>query len=263
MEIVEKYLNKEFGSFKVTEYLGYYCHGQSKYRRHYFKKVCVFCNRESNNTPGSLNDLMSRDNPTCPYCKGVINVHSNEKKCKRCEVWYPATSEYFVKSKSRRFGIHYYCKKCSLEKHRKLREDEDYRKKEYKGVLDREKRDPLFKLSRRIRVQIKNYMKINNVKKTKNCSSTKILGCSFLQFKEHIEKQFIDGMSWDNYGEWHYEHIIPISLGKTFDEVRELCHHTNYRPLWGIENSSKGNKIIMDIISEENKIRYKKFLDRV
>ena len=39
------------------------------------------------------------------------------------------------------------------------------------------------------------------------------------QLKEHIEKQFVDGMSWDNWGEWHIDHIKPVSK---FDKSEKI-----------------------------------------
>jgi len=50
-------------------------------------------------------------------------------------------------------------------------------------------------------------------------------------------------MSWENQGEWHFDHIIPISLAKTEAAVLALNHYTNLRPLWGNENIAKSNKV--------------------
>jgi 5-methylcytosine-specific restriction endonuclease McrA len=51
-------------------------------------------------------------------------------------------------------------------------------------------------------------------------------------------------MCWDNYGEWHIDHIIPISHGKNQKEIYKLNYYTNLRPLWKIENLKKSNKLI-------------------
>ena len=73
-----------------------------------------------------------------------------------------------------------------------------------------------------------------------------VLGCSPEYLKEHLEKQFSQGMSWDNYGfyGWHIDHKIPLSSAKTEEEVYQLCHYTNLQPLWAKDNLSKGGKII-------------------
>jgi hypothetical protein len=69
-----------------------------------------------------------------------------------------------------------------------------------------------------------------------------ILGCTIQEFKLHIESQFKDGMSWDNRGEWHIDHIMPLSMAKTEDELVRLNHYKNLRPLWAHENLSKSDK---------------------
>jgi hypothetical protein len=80
---------------------------------------------------------------------------------------------------------------------------------------------------------------------SKNNSTFSIIGCSPECLKEHLEKQFKEGMTWDKLGKQiHIDHIIPLSSAKTEEEVYKLCHYTNLQPLWAHENLSKGNKII-------------------
>ncbi len=51
-------------------------------------------------------------------------------------------------------------------------------------------------------------------------------------------------MNWDNYGEWHIDHIIPISKAKTLEDGKFLSRLENLQPLWALENQVKYNKII-------------------
>ena len=51
-------------------------------------------------------------------------------------------------------------------------------------------------------------------------------------------------MSWDNHGEWHIDHITPISYAKTEEDVLKLNHFSNFQPLWEFDNLSKGNRFI-------------------
>jgi hypothetical protein len=69
-----------------------------------------------------------------------------------------------------------------------------------------------------------------------------LIGCSITQLREHIEKQFTDGMSWDNYGKWHVDHIVPCSAFDLFDaSQQQACFHfTNLQPLWAKDNRAKG-----------------------
>lgn len=81
----------------------------------------------------------------------------------------------------------------------------------------------------------------------KSSKTATILGCSFNEFKIHIESQFVDGMTWDNRNKWHLDHIVPVSFGTSEEEILLLSHHSNFRPLWAIENLLK-----YDILTEES-----------
>jgi hypothetical protein len=63
-------------------------------------------------------------------------------------------------------------------------------------------------------------------------------------FPSSFQTKFIDGMNWDNRGEWHIDHIIPLSSAKSEEELRKLCHYTNLQPLWEKDNLKKSNKIL-------------------
>jgi hypothetical protein len=99
-------------------------------------------------------------------------------------------------------------------------------------------------MSENIRRRINHFLKTSNT--PKKGSTFNIVGCTPQFLKEHLEKQFKDGMSWDNYGlyGWHIDHILPLSSAKNEDEIYKLCHYTNLQPLWAKENLSKSNKII-------------------
>jgi hypothetical protein len=82
------------------------------------------------------------------------------------------------------------------------------------------------------------------LKDYKSGTSEWLLGCSIIEFRQHLEKQFVNGMKWENYGEWHIDHIIPCSsfdLSK-IDEQKKCFHYTNQQPLWKIDNLRKGNR---------------------
>jgi hypothetical protein len=106
---------------------------------------------------------------------------------------------------------------------------------------------PEIKISHNMRCRIKQFLKNNNVSK-KN-KTFEIVGCHPEFLKEHLEKQFKEGMSWENYGlyGWHIDHIIPLSSSKTEEEIYQLSHYTNLQPLWAEDNLKKGNKILKKI----------------
>jgi hypothetical protein len=98
----------------------------------------------------------------------------------------------------------------------------------------------IFKLKQNIRNSIIRYLK-----NPKSNNTEQILGCTFEELKQHIESQWVDGMSWDNWTKegWHIDHITPLSLATTEEELYKLNHYTNLQPLWASENQSKGSKI--------------------
>lgn len=102
-------------------------------------------------------------------------------------------------------------------------------------------------LADRIRTLIRNSLR--RAGHRKNTKTATLLGCSPAEFKSHIEKQLLPGMSWDNYGNghgrWNIDHIIPLAsfdLSKPENQLAAF-HFTNCRPLWAIENVIKGCKL--------------------
>ncbi len=103
-----------------------------------------------------------------------------------------------------------------------------------KREKDRRDNDPIYKMKINIRRRIRKFI-INKIGNT-----TDILGCSYDEVRVHISNNFKEGMSWDNYGEWHIDHIKPLALAKTKEDTCNLCHYTNLQPLWAIDNLKKG-----------------------
>lgn len=71
-----------------------------------------------------------------------------------------------------------------------------------------------------------------------------LLGCTPDQLIVHLEARFKPGMSWDNRGLWHIDHIKPCASFDLADpEQQKVCfHYTNLQPLWAGENMKKGAK---------------------
>ena len=79
---------------------------------------------------------------------------------------------------------------------------------------------------------------------SKNTKTQKMLGIDWEVAKQHIERQFTKGMNWNNQGEWHIDHIMPLASASTPERLKELCHYTNLQPLWAEDNLNKSDKII-------------------
>lgn len=100
--------------------------------------------------------------------------------------------------------------------------------------------DPIGHLSHVMRSRVQNSLKEN-----KDNSSKEYLGCEINELKTHLEKLFEEGMSWENYGEWEIDHIVPLKYrNPTIEEVGERLHYSNTQPMWKTENMSKGNRYI-------------------
>ncbi len=108
----------------------------------------------------------------------------------------------------------------------------------------RRENDPNFKLRLNCRKRI--YSAIKDKKATKYGKSFELSGCTIEALKKHLESQFQEGMSWENYGVngWHVDHILPCaSFDLTDPEQQRQCfHYSNLQPLWAEENYRKGAK---------------------
>lgn len=143
----------------------------------------------------------------------------NYKICTKCKLQKDLFD--FGSSPKGKYGKHSQCKKCRMI----------YNK-------NRRKIDKLWQLKVNLRCRTYNALKIKNWRK--NNTFKQYIGCKQEELLSYLESKFIEGMTWDNYGEWHIDHIIPLSIAKTEDELYKLCHYTNLQPLWAIDNIKKG-----------------------
>ena len=128
----------------------------------------------------------------------------------------------------------------------KMENDPEYRKKINNRISKRKKErmktDPVYRFKIKIRKRIRRILKDRGY--TKKSKTHEILGISYEEFNLHMERQFVKGMTWDNYGEWHIDHIIPLATAICEDDVIRLNHYTNLQPLWAEDNLRKGSKIL-------------------
>lgn len=173
------------------------------------------------------------------------------------------TSDFFEFTEERKScGLRSDCKVCSDNRHKIYRDSHKIEKTEYDrkryeeqgeyrrvhqkanskriNLTNKRRRDnnPLVKLKDNIRRRIN---KAINGKKNKK--TIEYLGCEIEQYKEYLEKQFTNGMTWENYGEWHIDHIVPLASTQTKEELEKLFHYTNTQPLWGTDNCRKGARL--------------------
>lgn len=108
-------------------------------------------------------------------------------------------------------------------------------------LRERRRNDPFLRLRDAIRGSIRAYL---GSKKTRRGSTFEIVGCTPDFLRQHLEKQFKPGMTWENYGShWHVDHRIPLASGNSPEEIKGLSHWTNLQPLEALENIIKSDKI--------------------
>ena len=170
-----------------------------------------------------------------------VDPNLKEKKCRKCDETKPVAE--FSKYKNSPDGLFYHCKVCNSEyKNKKANKD-----KRNERLRQRYKNDPEFKLRKAVRNHTHKIIKATKIQKSK--SSFEYLGCTITEFKEHIESQFVEGMSWENYGlyGWHIDHKVPLDwYVKNHTNPFEANHYTNLQPMWAEDNLSKRNFIEED-----------------
>lgn len=104
----------------------------------------------------------------------------------------------------------------------------------------RKESDPLFHLRVNISTRLANGLRRKGYTKRAK-RTTELIGVDYKTLSEHLENQFTSGMSWENYGEWHVDHIIPLSSAETEAEMLTLAYYKNLQPMWEDENLAKSD----------------------
>jgi 5-methylcytosine-specific restriction endonuclease McrA len=147
----------------------------------------------------------------------------------------------FSKCSKSKSGLQSVCKLCKSKKlsdYYKLNPKKRYYNKEKQK--DRYQNNKVtFNFSRRMRKSL------NGIKESKSWEN--LVNYKLEDLKNHLEKHFKSGMSWENYGEWHIDHIIPISNfiidSVESEEFKKCWSLNNLQPLWADENIKKSNKM--------------------
>jgi len=141
-----------------------------------------------------------------------------------------------------------YCSndECRLEYLRKKGRDGYYKYKD--KIMERRKNNINFCIKNKLRMRISCAVKSQGTYKADKTMN--LIGCTINDLKNYLEEQFMEGMTWDNYGlyGWHIDHIIPcVSFDFTKEEEQKKCfHYTNLQPLWARENLRKSGKVIVN-----------------
>ena len=191
------------------------------------------------------------------------------KTCTKCGVKKPATDEFFHRDGS---GLKGKCRPCRLESSRQQWAEYAGANWRAKHAADPSRRlsvakawrdanrdkcaaygrnkhskvqaNPQARLSRNVSCYV--YQSLKGTKAGRKWQS--LVGYTTDELRRHLERQFLAGMSWENYGEWHIDHIRPIASFRFSSpedaDFRACWAMSNLRPLWAMENIRKADRVI-------------------
>lgn len=208
---------------------------------------------------------------------------SNQKRCCTCKEFLPR--ERFGPSKQRKDGLRPRCRECHRKanaesravhleasraaslrwqknnpqkakaKKKRWMEANPGRQNVLAGKWRRNNKDklaeararkslcPNYRIMRSMSQRIRGFLSGKGGRQTQS-----LVGYTGQELRQHLERQFLDGMSWDNYGDWHIDHILPLSSFRAESvgdaHVRRAWALSNLRPMWARENIQKGDKIL-------------------
>ena len=219
-------------------------------------KTCIKCNETKDLSRFEIHSGTGNHRNTCRDCKNrkaksISNPVSKElKECFICKKIKPAKE--FFKCKTRVDGLDSSCKECrqprtkdyyqrnserikANTKQYYIDNYDEVKKQRSEYVKRKIRTDPLYKLKRNLRNRL--YYALKKKSWKKNTHFAQYIGCALEDLKAHIQNQFKDDMTWDNYGQiWDIDHIVPLTYAKNDEEMYKLCHYTNLQPMYTLEN---------------------------
>jgi hypothetical protein len=181
-------------------------------------KICNKCKREL-----SVSQFHKRNNRSGGYTYQCKECRSMSRKGKHKEY----SAAYYLKYKDRQRELE------------KLNKDKVNARKRERSK-ERRQTDINYRIKINLRGRIYKAIKRNS----KSESTIVLIGCSIEALKVYLSSMFTEGMSWDNYGKWHIDHIKPCASFdlSDSDQQKECFHYSNLQPLWAIENIKKSDQ---------------------
>jgi 5-methylcytosine-specific restriction endonuclease McrA len=175
---------------------------------------------------------------------------SKEENAEKCRAWYLKNREKAIKSaaisRSKRMAEDPDSLREDSRKRARARLEKDpdgVRKKRREYAAKRRETDPIFRLNEVVSRAVRRGLKHGKDGK----SWRRLVDFSLDELMAHLERQFLPGMAWDNYGEWHVDHIVPLAAHnyETPDDIdfKRAWSLENLQPLWARDNLSKGARL--------------------
>lgn len=204
-------------------------------------KICSRCLKEKSTKNFSPN----KNN--CKLCRNIENknyysfkkygeadflIKKKESETKICKVCESTKDKiFFLKRKEGLDGYRNICLDCHYEKQR-IRERE-WRRNNHNQRLSKY-------ISNKIWLSLKG--------KKYGIHWQKLVGYTLEELKINLEQNFVEYMSWENYGKWHIDHVRPVSsfniTSYHCEDFKKCWALSNLQPLWAIDNKRKYNKIL-------------------
>lgn len=179
----------------------------------------------------------------CPLCKICNGIKTKQWRLENPQKYKETYEKWKVIYRPRKkiIDLNYQISKEDRIKKEKQRYYQKHKLKINQKVKEKLRTNIIYKLRHTLRTRLKDSLR----RGTKTGSFVRDLGCSIEQLKQYLEAKFQVGMTWNNHGEWHIDHIKPLSSFDLTDREQFLlaCNYTNLQPLWAKDNLSKGNKI--------------------
>lgn len=209
-----------------------------------YTKRCTKCQEEFPATLEFFHKKISGKYGVTGKCKNCSKVYNREMYAKHQTKRLESKKEYGKKNKDK-------IKERNKQQYLKNRDARIEYQKQYaeankEAIRDRAREytinkyhsDPNLKIKMNLSRRMRSFFSKNGSR------AIDFIGCSIDDLKLHLEKQFVDGMNWENYGDWHVDHIRPCCSFDLTDpeQQRECFHYTNLQPLWATDNLSKGGR---------------------
>jgi hypothetical protein len=221
-------------------------------------KLCSKCKQLKSCTEFSKSTRNKDGLDTC--CKTCRNQINKQYRDDHKELFSTARKAYYIKNKDKilkQKSVY-----AELHKQEKAEYDKRYRQ-ENKNKLRKQKRDweknsIKHKIANNLRRRIHHLLK----GESKSSHSLDLLGCSVEFLQQYLSEKFQEGMTWNNYGQWHIDHVIPCASFDLNDpnQQKQCFHYTNLQPLWAIDNLKKSKNMNTRIATEQDKLTIGEFL---
>jgi hypothetical protein len=189
---------------------------------------------------GKRNNVKDGRRAMCKECekkralnKNFIAPNSGSFTCTQCK----KEKEFneFYKNRYNTRGIRVYCKTCDLENTRTHHKNNPGKRA---AESNKRREDPVQKIRMNLGTRLW------QVVSKKHGKTMELTGCTTEELIKHLSSKFTEGMTLENYGEWHIDHIKPCASFNLGDpgEQHKCFHWTNLQPLWAADNIRKGSK---------------------